>query len=294
VCWDAENLYGEIGDGNFNQPYDPYSPDPAISYASPTDVLGLDDALAISPGNWSTCALRTGGKASCWGDNRDGQLGDGSFERRLSPVSVSGIGRAKAIETGGDHSCAILSSGRVKCWGDNSFGQLGTGTREFSARPVLVKKVKRAVSLSLDFGISCATQISGRGWCWGNQTGSETGDLSDDVLTPKVLRDGAGNLSVRPRRITVAAGDTKLYKAEITNTGVFSVDRFRICLKLPRGVVGSRCRPTYDLRPGRTKSRRFRIHFTREVEPGTQLRLGFQVKGTRIESGTAWARAKVG
>ena len=35
-----------------------------------------------------TCATRTDGSAWCWGSNRYGQLGDGTFTTRLTPVQV--------------------------------------------------------------------------------------------------------------------------------------------------------------------------------------------------------------
>ena len=42
-----------------------------------------------------------------WGDNSDGQLGDGSTTTRLTPVQVSGLGGVTAIAAGLDHSLAL-------------------------------------------------------------------------------------------------------------------------------------------------------------------------------------------
>ena len=63
------------------------------------------------------------GTVKCWGDNRDGQLGDESKSARTNPVSVSGIRNTTSISLGSFHSCA-LSDGKVKCWGSDDYGQL--------------------------------------------------------------------------------------------------------------------------------------------------------------------------
>lgn len=47
-------------------------------------------ASAITPGDGFTCALRVAdGGVVCWGRNRDGELGDGTFEQRNAPVVVN-------------------------------------------------------------------------------------------------------------------------------------------------------------------------------------------------------------
>ena len=66
-----------------------------------------DDALeatAVAVGAWHACALDDDGEAYCWGDNRYGQLGDGSNVSSLVPVQVDGdrrdghVGQAERAE----------------------------------------------------------------------------------------------------------------------------------------------------------------------------------------------------
>jgi alpha-tubulin suppressor-like RCC1 family protein len=65
-CW-GSNQNGQVGAGT------------TVSvYQTPTQVLGLTNAVAVSAGSRHTCALASDGNAWCWGDNNVGQLGVGA------------------------------------------------------------------------------------------------------------------------------------------------------------------------------------------------------------------------
>src|SRR2546423_102345 len=67
--------------------------------------------------------------ATSWGDNEQGQLGNGTTTSNDVPGPVSGLVQGvTSISAGSDHSLALLGSGAVLAWGDNSSGQLGNGT----------------------------------------------------------------------------------------------------------------------------------------------------------------------
>lgn len=114
-CW-GYNGSGQVGDGT------------TINRYVPTDVVGLGSGIvAISVGVYSSCALTSQGGIKCWGNNAEGNLGDGTRTDRLTPVDVVGLTKGMSDVTG--DACALTGLGSVQCWGYNSFGSVGDGTR---------------------------------------------------------------------------------------------------------------------------------------------------------------------
>ena len=71
----------------------------------------------LAAGDIHTCALDTRGTAYCWGQNAEGQLGDGSTVARSVPKRVATSLRFVSITAGGPHSCGLTDTGIAYCWG---------------------------------------------------------------------------------------------------------------------------------------------------------------------------------
>jgi len=127
-CW-GDNAMGQLGGGTTGG-----------TSLEAVDVTGLppsEAAAALCSGDLHTCAVLEGGGVWCWGDNREGQLGDGTTETRSSAVETAGLSSAaRDVACGSGFTCALLAAGTVQCWGAGLEGQLGSGSMEVSLVPV--------------------------------------------------------------------------------------------------------------------------------------------------------------
>lgn len=178
-CW-GSNSYGQLGNGN------------TTAQGSPTQVTGLTSGVtAIATDsdsayyNRHACAIQDGA-VKCWGDNSNGQLGNGTTGGfSSSPVQVSGLtSGAVAVAVSMWHSCAVMNTGTLKCWGSNSHGQLGNNSTTNSNIPVDVTGITNATQVSIAARYSCAID-GGAMKCWGlNANGQLGNNTTTDSLVP--------------------------------------------------------------------------------------------------------------
>jgi alpha-tubulin suppressor-like RCC1 family protein len=203
TCWGRDDT-GQLGDD-------------ATIAQQPTPVLVAlpagRSAVAISAGNYHTCAILDNGSAACWGYDLAGQLGDdATIAQKPTPVLVAlPAGRsAVAISAGDSHTCAVLDDGSAACWGNDSNGQLGDdATLASKPTPVLVALPagRSAVAISAGAFHTCAILDDGSAACWGFDF---SGQLGDDATiaqkpTPVLVALPAGRSAVA---ISTGAGSS--------------------------------------------------------------------------------------
>jgi len=167
TCW-GSNGWGELGDGDIS----------STPVATPVMVDGLTDAVRLAAGQQWTCALRTGGTLACWGDNRNGQLGDGTTMFRPRPVEVPGLSGVVHVAAGRKHACAVTSEGALWCWGRNDVGQLGDGSTMDRHAPTRVDGLSGVVAVALGDLHTCALLEDGGVRCFGSNARGQLGDGS--------------------------------------------------------------------------------------------------------------------
>lgn len=221
-CW-GENGSGQLGLGDTDNRGDG------------TNEMGLDlpvvdlgtgrTATAIQSGYGHTCAILDNGSVKCWGQNDQGQLGQGDMDNRgdvpnemglyLLKVDLGTDGNgtshtAKKISVSFTHTCAILDDNTTKCWGDNDGGQLGLGDREnrgdatgemgdnLPAVDLGTSPSRYAVTISAGFSHTCALLDDATVKCWGygyhgqlgngdtTGIGDATGEMGNSLLAVNV------------------------------------------------------------------------------------------------------------
>jgi alpha-tubulin suppressor-like RCC1 family protein len=188
-CWGLGES-GQRGDGGFTT---------FTSDLTPVAVGGLTGAVSLATGYGHGCALLADATMRCWGENREGQLGNGTTASPGTPqaVAVGGITGATAFTTGAYHTCAVLGNGTLRCWGRNGNAQLGNGTYTSSSTPVTVSGITTAAVVSGGGGHTCAVLTDGTVRCWGENDQGQLGNgTTAGSTTPVQVAGLAGAVSV--------------------------------------------------------------------------------------------------
>ncbi|MFZ1361236.1 MAG: fibronectin type III domain-containing protein [Candidatus Saccharimonadales bacterium] len=118
------NGYGQLGDGTTTQRTLP------VQVKDPSGTGNLTGVKQVTAGSYYTTAVKDDGTVWAWGNNNNGQLGDGTTAQRTLPVQVkdpSGTGNltgVKQVAAGSNHTVAVKDDGTVWAWGSNSNGQI--------------------------------------------------------------------------------------------------------------------------------------------------------------------------
>jgi alpha-tubulin suppressor-like RCC1 family protein len=179
AAW-GQNDTGQLGDGSTTQSNVPVAVDRS-------GVLAGKSVVALAAGYRHSLVLCSDGTLAAWGENADGQLGDGSTTQSTVPVAVTTaetplVGKTiVALDVGVGHNLVLCSDGTLAAWGNNSSGQLGDGSTTDRSVPVAVTQSgvlagKTVVALDAGYNHSLALCSDGTLAAWGRNGFGALGD----------------------------------------------------------------------------------------------------------------------
>ena len=146
--------------------------------------VAADGPPFFAAGAYHAC-FASSSKVRCWGNNGNGQLGDGytvgstrAVKVKLLPAPILDVAASY------DRTCALVSGGKVFCWGrvatlDKDGHALG------SLLAIKVKGLPQSVhGLSVGVTHACVLDSLQAVWCWGL---NDRGQLGDGTKKPRTV-----------------------------------------------------------------------------------------------------------
>ena len=142
----------------------------------------------IAVGSYHTLGTDLLGRLYSWGNNSDGQLGDGTTTSRSTPTRIGNKTAWSNVKVGLIHTIGMIIIRTpfniytyLYTWGNNDYGQLGDATNTGSPVPVMIKDPKFWSTSSNDTfsaGLlhSAAISRSGDLYTWGYNGFGQLGD----------------------------------------------------------------------------------------------------------------------
>ncbi len=224
VYTNGSNQYSQLGNGldNSNVP---------IKVASTTEFTN-EKVKMIASGQFHSMILTDDGTVYTFGQNENGQLGNGSDVNSAVPIKVKDAngfvnGNVKMISAGRKHSMILTDDGTVYTFGLNENGQLGNGSYVNSNVPIKVKDANGFVNGNVEM-ISAGEEHNiiltrdGTVYTFGlNEYGQLGNGSYDNSAVPIKVKDANGfvNADLTNKVTLVKAGTNSYISAIKTESG---------------------------------------------------------------------------
>ncbi|MGB0112940.1 MAG: hypothetical protein WBP59_06940 [Ilumatobacteraceae bacterium] len=312
-CWGL-NSDGQLGDGQSGSVTHACTRDGGCTdrryEKSPIQVPGITDAISVH----QSCAIRTGGKVSCWGRNSSQRFLAGNASAVLTPTEIPEFEGAIDLDVSSNSTCVVYSDGTAACRGGGN--ALGGG--------VLALENVREIE-SGTYESRCARTADGFIACWGRNDFGEVGNgtygWGQVVATPQFVIGFGGELPEPDVTVAVTFEPTEVLlelddggepveqdivaTVEITNTSTEDVEDVRLENVLeryldrgPERAIEQRVYPDladlqWDVVPaGESRTIEFPLVVTNYGDFGVGATVRWDIPGT-ADRASATGRAKI-
>jgi hypothetical protein len=200
----GNNASGQLGDGTITTLFTENN-DKTI----PTKIM--NGVMAVSAGLNHSLAIKNDGSLWAWGNNCEGQLGDGTTTDRSTPTKI--MGDVTAISAGVYHSLAVKIDGSLWAWGDHEIRRISTNATADRAKSVTPVKIMDGIMLPGGLApVELPTE-----WAQSDVTRAKSIDLVPDRLQSKYTQ-----ATTRAEFCALAVMLYEKQKGEITGRGQFT------------------------------------------------------------------------
>ena len=167
----------------------------------------MDGVSYVSYDGDTAAVVKTDGSLWMWGNNWNGQLGDGTTEDRQEPIKV--MDDVRYVHCNANATAAIKSDDSLWVWGSNYYGQ-----QPYSSTDVKIptKVMDNVAAVSVDMHVAAA-KLDGTLWTWGynlyGEAGVGTWGDNKTVLEPTQVLTG---VAVPKRPTPTVAGFSDVHE----------------------------------------------------------------------------------
>ena len=109
----------------------------ATTITTTTTTTTTDNVIRqLAAGFAHTCALHYSGKVSCWGRNREGQLGLGYVSQHELPQKILNLNNVVKLKAKAYSTCVLFLNKTVSCWGFDGYVNVSFAGTQNSPRQI--------------------------------------------------------------------------------------------------------------------------------------------------------------
>lgn len=181
-CW-GNNIHGQLGRGN------------TLTANNVNDhIAGLSGEIirSLDIGYEHSCVTTTNGQIKCWGDNKNGQLGDGTTQSRQIAVPLFGnLLNFSQVATGDYFSCGLTQLGAVYCWGSKVWDPI----EDSDHIPTVTSGALPATAIAAGQFHACLVTTDMTAQCWGSNDSGQLGNGTSSKQDSPVNVNGLTNVN---------------------------------------------------------------------------------------------------